>query len=154
MRLHVKCYRSSSIDRISRRVQDLVERINNSRTSDQEVMDSFQEKLVEKVENLFRYFWSYTYAGVHNSVPKCTRATSGVFLTQHFLPEVSEVCQQMKEHMYTVYEDNSAEMQVKLQELTEVLESCTKLNKELMEASQALAGLREGLAIGQMTEPR
>lgn len=55
--------------------------------------------------------------------------------------------------MYTLYEDNSNEMQVKLQELTEVLESCTKLNKELMEASQALAGLREGLAISQMSEP-
>lgn len=40
---------SSDIDDISRRVQDLVEKINNSRTSDQKVMDSFQEKLVEKV---------------------------------------------------------------------------------------------------------
>lgn len=151
--MYIKICCSSDIDHISRRVQDLVERINSSRTSDQEVMDSFQEKLVEKVENLFQYFWSYTYNDVHNSVPKCTHATSGVFLTQHFLPEVSEVCQQMKENMYTVYEDNSTEMQVKLQELTEVLESCTKLNKELMEASQALAGLREGLAIGQMKEP-
>ncbi len=43
---------SSSIDDISRRVQDLVEKINDSRTSDQKVMDSFQEKLVDKVENL------------------------------------------------------------------------------------------------------
>lgn len=63
------------------------------------------------------------------------------------------MCQQIKENMYTVYEDNSNEMRVKLQELTEVLESCTKLNKELMEASQALAGLRESLAISQMSEP-
>lgn len=55
--------------------------------------------------------------------------------------------------MYTVYEENSSEMQLKLQELTEVLESCTKLSKELMEASQALAGLREGLAISQTSEP-
>lgn len=75
------------------------------------------------------------------------------FLTQHFIPQVSEVCQQMKENMYTVYERNSNEMQVKLQELTEVLESCTQLSKELMEATQALTGLREGLAIGQMTKP-
>lgn len=59
----------------------------------------------------------------------------------------------MKEHMYTVYEENSNEMQVKLQELSEVLESCTKLNKELMEANRALAGLREGLAISQTSEP-
>lgn len=63
------------------------------------------------------------------------------------------MCQQMKENMYMVYEENSSEMQLKLQELTEVLENCTKLSKELMEASQALAGLREGLAISQTSEP-
>ncbi|XP_054460718.1 synaptonemal complex central element protein 2 [Anoplopoma fimbria] len=105
---------SSSIDDISRRVQELVEKINDSRTTDQKVLDSFQEKLVEKV---------------------------------------TEMCQQMKEHMYTIYEDNSNEMQVKLQELSEVLESCTKLNSELLEASQALASLRGGLAISQTSEP-
>ncbi|XP_067440163.1 synaptonemal complex central element protein 2 isoform X2 [Thunnus thynnus] len=105
---------SSSIDYVSRRVQELVEKINDSRTSDQRVMDSFQEKLVEKVK---------------------------------------EICQQMKEHMYTVYEENSNEMQVKLQELTEVLENCTKLNNELLEANQALASLREGLAISQTSDP-
>lgn len=70
-----------------------------------------------------------------------------------FTPQVTEVCQQMKENMYMVYEENSSEMQLKLQELTEVLESCTKLSKELMEASQALEGLREGLAISQTSEP-
>lgn len=43
---------SSSIDYISRRVQELVEKINSSRTNDQEVMDNFQEKLTEKVRNL------------------------------------------------------------------------------------------------------
>lgn len=59
----------------------------------------------------------------------------------------------MKENMYTVYEENSNEMQVKLQELTEVLESCNKLIKELMEASQALAGLRADLASSSMPEP-
>lgn len=44
-------------------------------------------------------------------------------------------------------------MQVKLQEVSEVLESCTKLNQELLEASQALTGLREALAISQSSEP-
>ncbi|XP_074484942.1 synaptonemal complex central element protein 2 [Sebastes fasciatus] len=105
---------SSSIDDISRRVQELVEKINDSRTSDQKVLDSFQKKLVEKV---------------------------------------TEMCQQMKEHMYTVYEENSTEMQVKLQELSEVLESCAKLNSELIEANGALASLRGGLAISQTPEP-
>ncbi|CAK6962917.1 synaptonemal complex central element protein 2 isoform X2 [Scomber scombrus] len=105
---------SSSIDDVSTRVQKLVEKINHSRTSDQKVMDNFQEKLVEKVK---------------------------------------DICQQMKEHMYMVYEENSNEMQVKLQELSEVLESCTKLNKELLEASRALAHLREGFAISQTSDP-
>nr|XP_019939376.1 PREDICTED: synaptonemal complex central element protein 2 [Paralichthys olivaceus] len=99
---------SSSIDNISRRAQELVEKINDGRTGDQKALDSFHEKLVEKV---------------------------------------TEACQQMKEHMYRVYEENSNEMQVKLQELSEVLDSCTKLCNELREANQALAGLREGLAI-------
>ncbi|KAG7485249.1 hypothetical protein JOB18_006152 [Solea senegalensis] len=104
---------SSSIDSITGRMQELVENINNSRTSDQKVMDSFHGKLVEKV---------------------------------------TEVSQQMKEHMYTVYEENSHEMQVKLQELSEVLESCTMLHKELQEATHALSSLREGLAINETPE--
>ncbi|XP_020556623.1 uncharacterized protein LOC101157349 isoform X1 [Oryzias latipes] len=66
--------------------------------------------------------------------------------------KVTETCRQMKEHMYTVYEENSDEMQVKLQELSKVLESCSKLNRELLEAAQALAFLREGLAMSQRSE--
>ncbi|XP_026214558.1 synaptonemal complex central element protein 2 isoform X1 [Anabas testudineus] len=104
---------SSSIDVISKRAQELVEKINNSRASNQKVMDSFQENLLAKV---------------------------------------TETCLLMKEHMYTVYEDNGNEMQVKLQELSEVLESCTKLNNELLEANRALASLREGLAVSQTSE--
>ncbi|XP_013873510.1 synaptonemal complex central element protein 2 [Austrofundulus limnaeus] len=101
---------SSSVDDISRRAQEMVEKINQSRASDQNVMDSFEQKLIQKVTEMF---------------------------------------QQMKEHMYTVYEKNSAEMQLKLQELAEVLDSCTKLNDELVEAGQALASLREALGITQ-----
>ncbi|XP_059195672.1 synaptonemal complex central element protein 2 [Centropristis striata] len=104
----------SSADDISGKVQELVEKINNHRASDQKVMDTFQEKLIERV---------------------------------------TEMCQQMKEHMYTVYEDNSEKMQVKLQELQEVLRSCTKLQDELIEASRALASLRGGLAISRASEP-
>ena len=40
---------SSKIDDISKRVEDLVGKINNSRTMDQQTMDTFQEKLAEKV---------------------------------------------------------------------------------------------------------
>jgi len=53
----------------------------------------------------------------------------------------------MKEHMYAVYEVNSHDMEVKLQELSVVLESCSKLHEELQEASQALASLRKGLGL-------
>ncbi|XP_042341156.1 synaptonemal complex central element protein 2 [Plectropomus leopardus] len=105
---------SSSIDDISRRAQELVKRINDSRTSDQKVFDSFQEKSVEKV---------------------------------------TEMCQQMKEHMYTCYEENSNGMQEKLQELSEVLGQCSKLCSELLDASQALESLRGGLAISGRPEP-
>ncbi len=62
------------------------------------------------------------------------------------------MCQHMKEHMYTIYEVNSNEMEVKLQELSEVLENCAKLNKEFMEAGKALTGLTEILATDQMSE--
>ncbi|MED6273315.1 hypothetical protein CHARACLAT_005174 [Characodon lateralis] len=105
---------SSCIDDISKKAQEMVEKINHGRTRDQEMMDSFQEKLTEKV---------------------------------------TEVCQLMKEHMYIIYEKNSNEIQVKLQELSEVLENCSKLNHELLEASQALACLRDGLDINQRSEP-
>lgn len=60
---------------------------------------------------------------------------------------MTEVCQDMKESMYTVYEDNSNEMQVKLKELSKVLESCTRLHQELMEATQALSGLRVSIGL-------
>lgn len=53
----------------------------------------------------------------------------------------------MKESMYTIYEDNSNEMQVKLKELSKVLESCTRLHQELMDATQALSGLRVTIGI-------
>ena len=51
MYVNVCC--SSEIDDISRRVHELLEKINDSRTSDQKVLDSFQEKMLEKVQNLF-----------------------------------------------------------------------------------------------------
>lgn len=40
---------SSRIDDIGKKVQDLVGKINDSRTMDQTIMDNFQDKLVEKV---------------------------------------------------------------------------------------------------------
>uniref|UniRef100_A0A3B3YI42 Uncharacterized protein n=1 Tax=Poecilia mexicana TaxID=48701 RepID=A0A3B3YI42_9TELE len=107
-------YSSSYIDDISKRAQEMVEKINHERTRDQEMMDSFQKQLSEKV---------------------------------------SEMCQLIKEEMFTIYELNSNEVQVKLQELSEVLENCSKLENELLEASQALECLKDGLDIKQRAEP-
>lgn len=70
-------------------------------------------------------------------------------LTWNLIPQVTDVCQEMKESMYTVYEDNSTEMHVKLEELSKVLESCTRLHQELVEATQALSGLRVGISINK-----
>ncbi|KAF7660471.1 hypothetical protein LDENG_00281740 [Lucifuga dentata] len=96
--------KSSTSDYMSKRAQELVEKINDSRTSDQNMLNSFQGK-------------------------------------------VTDMCEQMKGHMYSVYEENSNDMQVKLQELSEVLDRCTKLNNELLEANQALASLRMDLVM-------
>lgn len=94
------------IEEISNKVEDLVERINTSRASDQQVTDIFQQQLLEKV---------------------------------------SEIYQQLKEQLYTVYDDNSNKMQEKLRELSQVLENCSRLNHELVEATQALACLRDSV---------
>ncbi|XP_077462104.1 synaptonemal complex central element protein 2 isoform X2 [Stigmatopora argus] len=72
---------------------------------------------------------------------------------QVLVDKVTEVCQQMKQDLYKAYEENSSEMEVKLLELTDVLEMCTKLHMKLLEASHVLGGLRDGLAISGAAEP-
>ncbi|XP_037112946.1 synaptonemal complex central element protein 2 [Syngnathus acus] len=103
---------SSSYD-ISRRVQELVDKIHNHRANDHKEIESFQQTIVDKV---------------------------------------TEVCQQMKGDLYKAYEENSDEMQVKLMELTNVLDICSKLHRELLEASKVLTGLRDGLAVNGTAE--
>ncbi|XP_029015089.1 synaptonemal complex central element protein 2 [Betta splendens] len=71
---------------------------------------------------------------------------------EKLVAKVTEKCQLLKERMYMVYENNSNEMEVKMQELYEVLERCTKINNELLEANRALASLREGLPIGPTSQ--
>ncbi|XP_061888989.1 synaptonemal complex central element protein 2 [Entelurus aequoreus] len=105
---------NSIVNDISRRVQDLVQKVHDRRTSDQKEIEDFQETILEKV---------------------------------------TEMCQQMKQDMYIAYEENSGVMEVKLQELTEVLERCSVLQNELMEASSVLANIRENLAIDQPSQP-
>ncbi|XP_008315862.1 synaptonemal complex central element protein 2 isoform X2 [Cynoglossus semilaevis] len=97
---------TSSLDSITRRMEELVENINRRRTSDQKLMESFHRNLTKKV---------------------------------------SDANQQMKDQMFIVYEDNNRKMQAKLQEISDVLDNCTKLKNELLEASGALCMLQEGL---------
>ncbi|XP_061844206.1 synaptonemal complex central element protein 2 isoform X2 [Nerophis lumbriciformis] len=105
---------NSIVNDISTRVQDLVQKVHDRRTSDQKEIEDFQETILEKV---------------------------------------TEMCQQMKQDMYIAYEENSVVMEVKLQELTEVLERCSVLQNELLEASSVLANIRENLAIDQPSQP-
>ncbi|KAG5832836.1 synaptonemal complex central element protein 2 isoform X2 [Anguilla anguilla] len=97
---------SSRVDQIGRRAQDLVEKINKRRATDQEVMHDFQEKLTKKV---------------------------------------SEVCQQVKEQMFSSYEANGRLMESRLLELSEVLGRSSQLIADLQGASQTLAAINKGL---------
>lgn len=58
---------------------------------------------------------------------------------------MSEICQQLKEQMFEYYERNSRGMEMKLTELTEVLEHSSQLSMELQGASQTLAAINKGL---------
>lgn len=59
--------------------------------------------------------------------------------------QVSEMCQQAKEEMFEYYDKHSQEMEMKIGELTEVLERSSQLSMELQEASQTLAIINKGL---------
>ncbi|KAG9343955.1 hypothetical protein JZ751_013344 [Albula glossodonta] len=97
---------SSRVDQIGRRAQDLVEKINESRAADQEIMNEFQDKLTKKV---------------------------------------SEVCQQVREQMFSSYEATGRLMESRLLELSEVLGRSSQLIAELQSASHTLAAINKGL---------
>ncbi|XP_014048982.1 synaptonemal complex central element protein 2 [Salmo salar] len=97
---------SSTIEEIGKKAQDLIERINQSRAMDQEIMTTFENKLMNKV---------------------------------------SEVCQQVKEQMFSSYEEHGRGMEANLQELSEVLERSSQLSMELQGASQTLSAINNSL---------
>uniref|UniRef100_A0A8C7FQ28 Synaptonemal complex central element protein 2 n=1 Tax=Oncorhynchus kisutch TaxID=8019 RepID=A0A8C7FQ28_ONCKI len=97
---------SSTIEEIGKKAQDLIERINQSRAMDQEIMTTFENKLMNKV---------------------------------------SEVCQQVKEQMFSSYEEHGCGMEANLQELSEVLERSSQLSMELQGASQTLSAINNSL---------
>ena len=61
------------------------------------------------------------------------------------ISQVSMVCQQLKDHMFIVYEENSQAMEARLLELSQVLENCSQLLADLQGVSQDLAALNTGL---------
>ncbi|KAJ7992698.1 hypothetical protein DPEC_G00281380 [Dallia pectoralis] len=97
---------SSSIEEIGKKAQDLIQRINQSRAMDQEFMTSFDNKLINKV---------------------------------------NEVCQQVKEQMFSSYDEHGRGMEANLQELSEVLERSSRLSMELQGASQTLSNINKSL---------
>lgn len=60
-------------------------------------------------------------------------------------PQVREVCQQVKEQMYSSYEEHGRWMEANLQELSEVLERSSQLSIELQGASQTLSAINNSL---------
>ncbi|KAL4657970.1 synaptonemal complex central element protein 2 [Arapaima gigas] len=97
---------TSRIDEIGKKAQNLIEKINENRAVDQEILNNFQEKLMKKV---------------------------------------SEVCQKVREQMFSRYEDNSRVMEMSLMELSEVLDRSSELSAELQNASVTLAAVSRGL---------
>ncbi|KAM6957100.1 synaptonemal complex central element protein 2 [Aplochiton taeniatus] len=96
----------SKIEELGKRAQDLIERINQRRAMDQQIMASFENKLISKV---------------------------------------TEVCQQVKEQMFSRYEEQGIGMEASLQELSQVLEHSSQLTTELQGASQTLSFINTNL---------
>ncbi|XP_028841074.1 synaptonemal complex central element protein 2 isoform X2 [Denticeps clupeoides] len=59
--------------------------------------------------------------------------------------KLNEVCEDLKEQMFRQYEEHSLGMEVKLQELSEVLKRSSQLSIELQEASQTLSAINTDL---------
>ncbi|KAL2100950.1 hypothetical protein ACEWY4_002711 [Coilia grayii] len=58
---------------------------------------------------------------------------------------VRETCEELKNHMFSQYEEQSSSMEDQLQELSEVLGRSSQLCVELQSASQTLAAINKGL---------
>uniref|UniRef100_W5MP54 Synaptonemal complex central element protein 2 n=1 Tax=Lepisosteus oculatus TaxID=7918 RepID=W5MP54_LEPOC len=97
---------NSRIEEIGKKAQDLIEKLNESRKENDELMNNFQDKIMMKVESL---------------------------------------CQQMKDHMCEVYEEDNMLVEEKLQQLSESLQRSRLLNMELHGASQSLRTINKCL---------
>ncbi|XP_006631700.2 synaptonemal complex central element protein 2 isoform X2 [Lepisosteus oculatus] len=97
---------NTKIEEIGKKAQDLIEKLNESRKENDELMNNFQDKIMMKVESL---------------------------------------CQQMKDHMCEVYEEDNMLVEEKLQQLSESLQRSRLLNMELHGASQSLRTINKCL---------
>ncbi|XP_057700532.1 synaptonemal complex central element protein 2 isoform X2 [Corythoichthys intestinalis] len=126
-------------DQNQRMVEDTIVNLNNENIEENSSLNDINRRTQELVERIH------------------TRRSNNLKEIESFqkvlVDKVTEVCQQMKQKLYKAYEENSSEMGLKLQELTDVLEMCTKLHGELLEASHVLGGLRDGLAVSGVAEP-
>ncbi|XP_063048394.1 synaptonemal complex central element protein 2 [Engraulis encrasicolus] len=59
--------------------------------------------------------------------------------------KVSEICEGLKNHMFSQYEEQSSRMEAQLQQLSEVLGRSSQLCVDLQGASQTLAVINRGL---------
>lgn len=60
-------------------------------------------------------------------------------------PQVGEVCQELKEQLFSSYEEQGQRMEEQLQELSQVLERSSQLRSELQEASFTLSAINTAL---------
>ncbi|KAG5279756.1 hypothetical protein AALO_G00081250 [Alosa alosa] len=61
------------------------------------------------------------------------------------MKKVRETCQELKDHLFNHYEEQSHGMEARLQELSEVLGRSSQLSVELQGASQVLVSINKGL---------
>lgn len=116
----------TSIEQINHRAQELVEAINLSRASDKMLMESYHQKLSDKVLHIF----------------SCNILVLFIFDIVYTV-QLSEKFQHLNDQMVTVYEINSKMFDEKMTELSAVLNNCHRLHQELKEANRALAHLRD-----------
>ena len=78
-------------------------------------------------------------------VPVCVCVCVRVSLSLSPYPQVGDVCQQVKEQLFSSYEEQGQDMEQQLQELSRVLERSSQLSTELHQVSATLSVINTGL---------
>ncbi|XP_066566478.1 synaptonemal complex central element protein 2 [Amia ocellicauda] len=98
-------------------------------------VDSRMEEIGKKAQDLIEKIYENRRVG-----EDCMSSFQDQLMTK-----VKDLCRQVNEHMFAVYEENSKLIEEKLQELSEVLQRCSLLNADLQRASQTLVAINKGL---------